>query len=74
MLPDCLSSSYDAYKKDTGILLEWLSQASAKCGYVAEASAKTPSKRLKGKQRAKAKAAVTGEEDFNAFLAQLLTT
>ena len=72
MLPQFLSSSYQAYKKDTAILLQWLSDTANKCGFAPtiqmteERPEETPksSQRLKGKERKQARiAAAKGDPD-----------
>ena len=54
-----MSSSYTAYKKDTAILLQWLSDTAKSCGFVSQPPTQNeppkPSQRLKGKERKKAK-------------------
>ena len=63
MLPQFMSSSYQAYKKDTAILLQWLSQTAEQCGFTSQTPIQSikelpkPSQRLKGKDRKKAKEA-----------------
>ena len=56
-----MSSSYQAYKKDTAILLQWLSDTAERCGFVSHAPAQKetpkPSQRLKGKDRKTAREA-----------------
>ena len=51
MLLERLDSSYEAYKRDTGILIQWLSETSKECGFIS----RSKEARLKGKQRRKAK-------------------
>ena len=73
MLPKYPSSSYEAYKKDTNILLEWLSQASIQCGCISEPRRKNArpdpeqqeeiNQHLKGKE--KMETPMIGAQPFN---------
>ena len=61
-----MNSSYQAYKKDTAILLQWLSDTAEKCGFASQIQTREeppkPSQRLKGKDRKKAKDAAAKKD------------